>query len=123
MTYAGSFLLIMLFAGGCPMTNVQSNHNSENQKVFFVLADSKKVAQSSGVPSSFYVGGYEKDGTFVAETNVLGEGELIMQGRRGWLELSSGNFHSMHAAQSPISPYVDGVMTENGFVPSTREVK
>lgn len=105
------------------MTNVQTGQNSDNQKMFFVLSEAKMVSQSSGAPSSFYVSGYVKDGRFVAETKVLGEGEMATDGQRGWLELTSGKFYAMHTAQAPVSPYVDGAMTQNGFVPSTRDVK
>lgn len=108
-----SISLIISLAGGC-MT--------ENPAMFLTLQSSKMSAESPE-PGSFYVQGRVKDGHFVPESGVLGEGQFAAEGTRGWLELTTGQFHPDHAMRTPESPYIKGVLTKNGFVPSSREVK
>lgn len=75
--------------------------------------------------AGFYVRGQKRDGNFLPEGEVQGDGELATSGsgQPGWMELSTGQFYPMHTAKTPISPYVNGFRTDHGFVPSTREIR
>ena len=94
-----------------------------NEDVVFEFAHTRVTSAKAIEPGSFHVRGHIEDGKFIPEGKVLGEGTLEAKGQVGWLELTSGKFYPMHTMQSPISPYVDGVMTDNGFVPSSREIR
>lgn len=105
LRFASNLLAVfIIIQGGC-----MSAHN--NDEVLFSFSE------------GFYVRGHKHDGDFTPHGEVMGSGELGTAGQPGWMELSSGQFHPMHAAQSPKSPYVNGFMTSNGFVPSTREIR
>lgn len=74
-------------------------------------------------PSGFYVKGRIRNGQFAPESGILGEGDFAANGQNGWIELATGKFYPMHTAKTPMSPYVEGHMTDFGFVPSSREIK
>jgi len=96
---------------------------SENNEVIFSLNERGMISPKGAHPTGFYVRGHMQGDQFVAESEVLGDGELGSTGQPGWLELSNGKFFPMHTAMSPHSPYVRGYMTSHGFVPSTRELR
>lgn len=104
-------------------TAQQEHKFSENEEVFFVLKNATMCSAMSPIPNSFYIRGRVHNGQFVPESTVLGEGEFEVIGQNGWLEIKIGKFYPAHTAQAPISPYVEGHMTDYGFVPSRREIK
>ena len=71
---------------------------------------------------SFYLRGRKEGGQFIPRSQVMGEGSFATEGMPGWFELSTGTFFRQQTAQAPVSPYVVGFMTPEGFVPSRREV-
>lgn len=72
---------------------------------------------------TFYVLGRKEGGRFIPVGQVMGEGSLATEGTTpGWFELSTGTFFRQQTAQAPVSPYVVGFMTPEGFVPSRRDV-
>lgn len=71
---------------------------------------------------TFYVSGHKEGDRFIPHGQIMGEGALATDGTPGWFELSSGKFYRQQTAQAPISPYVVGFMTPEGFVPSRREI-
>lgn len=94
----------------------------ENTEVFFILRNQQMEEVQKNVPSSFYVKGIITNGEFIPKSGVLGIGELATSGRYGWLELKSKEFYPMESDRKVITPFVKGYMTDNGFVPSVREV-
>jgi hypothetical protein len=105
----------MSFIGGCMAPQ------EDNGDVIFTFKGAQ-VGPAKASPATFHVRGRMIDGKFKPEGEVLGEGSFEVEGQAGWMELSSGKFYPFHAARSPTSPYVKGHMTQQGFVPSTREV-
>jgi hypothetical protein len=96
---------------------------SENQAVNLVLANAELRAADEGAPSSFYVAGHILNGAFAPDSGVLGDGAFEAQGTKGWLELANGRFHSDLEGVGRTSPFVFGVKTSQGFVPSSRKVE
>lgn len=63
-----------------------------------------------------------RDGQLQADPRIEGETELTATGTPGWYELGAQKFFPMQTAKSPVSPYLEGFLSENGFVPSSRRV-
>jgi len=75
-------------------------------------------------PEEFHVKGTWELGRFVPGTTVDGGGQLAQGGGTpGWMELRGGQFHGAMTARPPISPYVNGIRTDSGFVPTSRDVR
>jgi hypothetical protein len=93
-------------------------------EVFLLLKDASIIsATSNQAPGSFYIRGKLQNGTFLPQSEVLGDGDLKKEGQKGWLELSSRRFFTETASQMKQTPYVVGYITSNGFVPDSRELK
>lgn len=124
-------VVLPLCAFGCtnePANTMESTLQSqkrfsENEAVNLVLANAELRAADDGAPSSFYVAGRIHNGVFAPEGDVLGDGAFGAQGTPGWLELASGRFHSDTEGRGRSSPYVLGVKSSQGFVPSSRKVQ
>ena len=109
---------------------MQENKSSLGQfnngdTVFFVLKNGSYCPTTNLTPSSFYVAGHVSDKHFVPDgRQIIGDGHLAEAGHGmpGWYELGSGNFYPMQTARSPTSPYINGFMTSEGFMPSSREI-
>ena len=106
-----SLPLVVAMMVGCMQTQENEVYFSFEQK-----------SLSSDNTEGFYVRGHLSDKTFVATSEVLGDGEFGNSGQPGWIELSDGKYYPMHTARSPRSPYVKGFMTPDGFKPQSREV-
>lgn len=106
-----SLSLIVAMMVGCMQT--------QENEVYFSFTHK---GLSSDNTEGFYVRGHLSDKTFVAESEVLGDGEFGKSGQPGWIELSDGKYYPMHTARAPRSPYVKGFMTQSGFKPQSREV-
>lgn len=117
-----STMTIILAIASCSLNRPRESPMTENLSVFFRLIDGKILTLGEQEPSSFYVKGHLENGRFIVESQVLGAGQLASSGRPGWMELPSGEFFSQEVMRGVISPYVNGFMTNNGFVPSSREV-
>lgn len=113
------------------MQNVSSAHkiNEEESSVqnnsseyFFILSNQHVSLKTKNTPQEFYVIGNIVDNTFVPTSKVLGQGELATTGRKGWLELNSKKFFPEETANRAITPFIQGYMTETGFIPSSREI-
>jgi hypothetical protein len=85
-----------------------------------VLTDGRLVEGSP--PAGLYVEGTVIRGRFVARGDVQGAGELGREGHPGWVELSTGRFTPAETAVAPTPPYVEGTLTDAGFVPGSRVV-
>ncbi len=102
--------------------NIAANSISDGTEVFFMLHDQKVLAAQKEAPKGFYVKGIMEGGRYVPSSGVLGIGELAKAGRYGWLELNSREFFPMESDQRANTPFVKGYITDQGFVPSEREV-
>jgi hypothetical protein len=100
--------------------NPESWHNGT--EVFFILRNQQITEVHKETPEDFYIKGLIEDGGFIPKSNVLGIGELARSGRYGWLELISKEFYPMESDKKANTPFVKGYMTDQGFVPSMREV-
>jgi hypothetical protein len=94
----------------------------DGENMYYVLEDSKLKQVQQQEAGRFYIKGYFEDKRFFATSQVLGDGILATDGTPGWYELSSQHFYSQQTAQAPISPYLVGYMTPQGFVPSKKDV-
>lgn len=96
---------------------------ADGQPATLVLRSGRLQAPGLEVPGGFYVPGRMEHGGFVPDGTVEGGGELAAEGgQSGWLELSNGAFVPAQTSRPPFPPYVNGFLTAEGFVPSTRTV-
>jgi hypothetical protein len=127
------FYASLLFLGCQKPMNQTQNHQEkvmqttqqewqEGSEVFFILRNQNIVPVKKAPPDCFYVKGIIEDGKFIPKGNVLGVGELAKSGRYGWLELSSKEFFPMESDKKALTPFVKGYMTDDGFMPSIREI-
>jgi hypothetical protein len=95
-----------------------------NSRVTFrLLSDGSLHRQEPPPRNAFYVVGYMEGDHFVAQGEVLGEGELAGDGHPGWMELADGLFYGDQTARTPTHPYVHGVRNAAGlFCPDSRVV-
>lgn len=91
-------------------------------EAIFILKEQKILPKGKQLPQDFYITGTIIDGNFVVNGKIQGTGSLGAAGRKGWLELNTNEFFPEESGRRAISPFVQGYMTDNGFVPSTREV-
>ena len=77
-----------------------------------------------GAPTGLFVRGTRgPDGSFVPGAVVEGTAPTTADaGHPGYLELSLLRFMGAEEARKPVPPYVEGRMTDAGFVPSSRTV-
>lgn len=102
-----------------------SNYTFQQGDAAFFILQSCTIcpANSNQTPQTFYVKGHMDRSRFVPESQVMGEGSLELQtGTPGWLELDTGHFYPMQTARAPVSPYIKGNMTTQGFIPANRQV-
>jgi hypothetical protein len=74
-------------------------------------------------PAGPHVRGMDADGVFVILSDVEGEIPDVTDGQPGYLELNTRTFMDAREARAPNPPYVEGRMTANGFVPTSRRIK
>jgi hypothetical protein len=98
-----------------PMTTPETNG-------YYLFSDGKVHPDSEGAATGLHVRGILDGDRFTPVGDVDGEGDLGGAGAPGWLELSDGSFHGEQTGRPPFPPYVEGAMTDNGFVPNTRTV-
>lgn len=91
-------------------------------EVFFILNNQQLIEAQKYPPDGFYIKGIIEEQKFIPKSTVLGAGELAKTGRYGWLELHSCTFHPMESDKKALTPFVKGYMTDNGFLPSVRDV-
>jgi hypothetical protein len=101
----------------------QAHQFKDKQSVYFVLKNGTMCSSDEPTPKTFYVVGHIEDGRFMADSDVKGDGELGQSGRPGWLEIPTGQFYSQETPRAVMSPYVNGYMTDAGFVPSSTRVR
>lgn len=101
---------------------MQEKEWRDGMEVFFVLHNQELMQVQRQTPEGFYVKGIIVGGQFMPKTTVLGVGDLAQSGRYGWLELNTKEFFPMESPKKALTPFVKGYMTNNGFVPSSREV-
>lgn len=97
-------------------------HLSDGSEAIFLISSQSIIADSKSKPEGFYIKGTIHDGKFHPNSEILGIGELATQGRYGWLELNSRIFFPMESDQKANTPFIKGYLTDNGFIPSIREV-
>jgi hypothetical protein len=85
-----------------------------------VLADGRLV--HGAPPPDLHVEGTLDRGRFVPRGPVIGDGVIGASGHPGWVQLSTGAFVPAESAVAPVPPFVEGVMTDAGFVPASRDV-
>ncbi|MBH1989058.1 MAG: hypothetical protein I8H75_04765 [Myxococcaceae bacterium] len=90
--------------------------------MYFVLENSQLKQSEEELKGRFYLKGHYEGLQFVAESSVLGDIPLASEGKPGWFELSSQHFYSQQTAQLPVSPYIIGYMTPEGFKPSKKNI-
>ena len=90
--------------------------------MYFVLENSQLKQSDQESEGHFYVKGHFEGQQFVAESSVLGNAPLATEGKPGWFELSTQHFYSQQTAQPPVSPYIVGYMTPEGFKPSKKSI-
>ena len=95
----------------------------DGETAVLLLSDVSWHRPGATAPHGFHVVGRMDRGSFIPDGEVRGGGELSLGGGQpGWLELSTGQFHPMQAARAPVRPYVQGMITDAGFVPSSRVI-
>ena len=114
--------LCVLSILACNVNPIKEVPMTENQSVFFVLSTGKIQPASEPSPASFHIKGHFSGGRFIVESQVLGSGILASSGRPGWMEIPSGQFYSQEVMRGQTPPYINGYMTEEGFIPSSRQV-
>ena len=93
----------------------------EENKIYLISNSQLQEVDQESL-GRFYVKGRFENGQFFISGLIVGDAELATQGIPGWFELSAQKFYSQQTAQAPVSPYVVGYMTDQGFVPSRREI-
>lgn len=63
-----------------------------------------------------------KNGQLHTNPSLEGHGDLANAGTPGWFEIGAGKFFPMQTAKSPTSPYLEGYLTDKGFVPNSKRV-
>ncbi len=114
------------FTGKMMPSQNQVSQFQEQQTVFFILKNGSMCATKNGLdPKTFYVKGRMENGQFIVDTQsgVQGDGDLNISGRPGWLEIGGGQFFSQETGKAPTSPYVNGYMTDEGFMPSSKAIR
>ena len=92
------------------------------EAAYFLFSE---LAVMRGAPPEgvgLHVVGALNDGRFMPTGGVRGDGPYNVDGSRGWVELTSGVFHSAVEARPPQAPYVRGALTDAGFVPESPTV-
>ena len=112
-----------VYTGDMMGSSNQLNQFKNGDVVFFILKNGSICSGKEPAPKTFYVKGHVDGGHFVAEGDVQGDGSFASAGRPGWIEIPSGQFYSMETARGVVSPYVNGYMTDGGFVPSSKMVR
>lgn len=92
------------------------------EPAFFSLSEARVFMIAERFPIGFYVKGTLVGDRFIAETEVLGRGELGRDGIFGWLELPHGTFRPSATGRPPHRPYIEGYLTLAGFIPKSRDV-
>ena len=95
---------------------------NEGEEVFFVLKNASMCKVNAKEPTSFFLKGRVHNGNFLPQSEILGSEPLAHDGTKGWLELESGKFYTTQTPRSPKSPYVNGFMTDEGFVPDSKQI-
>ena len=98
------------------------DHLSDGSEAVFLISSQSVVVDTKSKPEGFYIKGTIHAGKFHPTSEVLGIGELATKGRYGWLELNSRIFFPMESDQKANTPFIKGYLTDDGFVPSLREV-
>ncbi|MHA2299175.1 MAG: hypothetical protein ACXADA_24360 [Candidatus Hodarchaeales archaeon] len=93
----------------------------DREKGYLLLVDGSIHSESEEQPNGFFVRGFVEGDRFYPEGDIEGEGTLTT-GSTGWLELSTGTFHGMQTSRPPFPPYIEGIMTPEGFLPSSRKI-
>lgn len=90
---------------------------------YLLLADGT-LHTGSPPPSGLYIEGFLDADRFVPTgRQIEGDGPIgHAEGTPGWMELATGQFFGAMTARAPARPYVEGTMTEEGFVPSSRDI-
>jgi len=104
---------------------VSASAFKNGDEVFFVLKNGNMCSAKEAQPSGFFVKGQIREQQFVPVGNeIIGDGNLAEAGHGmpGWYELNNGKFYAMQTARAPTSPYVNGFMTSEGFLPSSRQI-
>ncbi len=104
----------------------QVSQFQEKQTVFFILKNGAMCTANDNLdPKILYVKGHMENGYFIVDvkSGVQGDGQLSQSGRQGWLEIGSGEFFPDETGKAPISPYVNGHMTNEGFIPSSKAIR
>ena len=109
-----------------PAMSSQSAASDVSETVSFdgylVLLNRELVPSDQPEPGGFYVLVKQVEGGYEAVSEVKGQGEFAEAGRQGWLELRPMSFVPAQTARPPVQPYIEGVMTDQGFVPSSADV-
>lgn len=89
---------------------------------FFTFPENIFEPEHPTNPQQLFLRVNVKGGRVVTDPRIEGEADLPAQGTPGWYELGARKFFPTQTAKSPASPFLEGFLTENGFVPSTRQV-
>jgi hypothetical protein len=104
----------------------QISQFQDKQTVFFILKNGAMCTTKDNFdPETLYVKGSMENGQFIVDVKngVQGDGPLSQSGRQGWLEICSGEFFPDETGKAPVSPYVNGYMTNEGFIPSSKIIR
>ncbi len=108
-------------------TRAQARALGERCVAFFgrylSLRDLRVHRFATTTPGGEYVRGSVIEGEFVPDGDVEGRPAATSDGGRpGYLELGPGTFMGQQEARKPRPPYLEGRLTDEGFIPSSRSV-
>jgi len=91
---------------------------ADGQNAIWLLSTLSLVVDQGQTPGGLYVKGKMDGGRFVPSGGVMGTRPADEDGTPGWLELSDGKFYPAQTARAPAQPFLEGKMTQSGFVPA-----
>jgi len=95
----------------------------DEQHGYLLVAAGRIVPTTGEPPTGLFLKGKIKDGVFVPEGAIEGDGAFGDAGQPGWMELADGSFHGDQTSRPPFPPYVRGYLTKSGeFHPLSRKV-
>lgn len=130
MTWMKSLLTVMILCCIATICACSPSHSRKDQPMnnraalkresrILVLSNFEIVAADQK-PAGFYVEGFLEGEIFVPKGQILGSGSFGQSGQPGWVELSNQQFFPEQTGRAPISPYIEGFMTDDNFLPSSR---
>ena len=115
-------VLILALALGCAAPKVPMQQKLTDGSYFLTFPENVFEIKKPENNQKLFLQVSVKEGRVQADPRVQGEAELQSEGTPGWYELGAQKFFPMQTAKAPASPYLEGFLTDSGFIPSARRV-